>query len=352
MKKFFTQFFVTLTVLLGGIMLFNYCVDPFYHYREPKAPLGVYMYMPVYQTAGAAEHFTYDSAIVGTSMTENFRASWFEEMGLHTVKLSYSGARSSDIKRILNHVFASRNDVQLIVMDINDYQLTKEPEEAYTEPPAYLEGDEWWEDAEYLINNDVFWMSVGRCLEAVTGNWPDIDEAYTWEDPALFSEERVKEDYRSYIWNLEWRLESGLEKPYDREWEKVQCEGNLANILPIVEEHPDTEFVVYFPPYSIYYWGEQIEEGSLSGKLDLYRTTAEKLLQYDNVRVFYFQDEKEIITNLSLYRDVCHHSPDINRYIFECIRDGKNELTEENMDGHFEAMYQIALDYPYDEVWE
>jgi len=194
MKKFFTQFFVTLTVLLGGIMLFNYCVDPFYHYREPKAPLGVYMYMPVYQTAGAAEHFTYDSAIVGTSMTENFRTSWFEEMGLHTVKLSYSGARSSDIKRILNHVFDSRNDVQLIVMDINDYQLTKEPEEAYTEPPAYLEGDEWWEDAEYLINNDVFWMSVGRCLEAVTGNWPDIDEAYTWEDPALFSEERGKED--------------------------------------------------------------------------------------------------------------------------------------------------------------
>ena len=119
MKKFCFQFFVTVIVLLGGIVLFNWAVDPFFHYREPKEPLAAYMHMPVYQTAGAAEHFIYDSAVVGTSMTENFRASWFEEMELDAVKLSYSGARTDDIHAILEKVYESGNEMKLIVIDCN-----------------------------------------------------------------------------------------------------------------------------------------------------------------------------------------------------------------------------------------
>ena len=351
MKRFCIQFFITLGLLLAGIFLFNWAVDPFYHYREPEEPLEVFMHMPVYQTAGAAEHFTYDSAVVGTSMTENFRVSWFEEMGLDAVKLSYSGARSCDISVILKQVFASDNDVKYIVMDINDYQLTTDPSEPYTEPPAYLYGGEWWEDTEYLFNNDIFWMSAGRVLEAATDNQPNPDDAYTWEDPMLFSEERVKESCYEYVAGLKEQIAAGTLEVYDGTQEQEWCLGNLENVLPIIEAHPETEFVIFYPPYSILYWEEQILAGRLEGILDIYRMSAEQLLAYDNVKVFYFQDEEEIITNLDLYRDVCHHSPEINRYIFDCIKNGERELTEENIEAYFENMYRIASEYPYEEIW-
>ena len=56
----------------------------------------------VYQTPGAAKNLEYTDVLMGTSMTENFHTGWFdEELGWHTMKLSYSGARSNDLKAIL-----------------------------------------------------------------------------------------------------------------------------------------------------------------------------------------------------------------------------------------------------------
>ena len=37
------------------------------------------------------------------------------------------------------------------------------------------------------------------------------------------------------------------------------------------------------------------------------------LLEYDNVEIYYYQDEEEIITDLNLYMDMIHFSKDINQ---------------------------------------
>lgn len=351
MKKIFVQFFATVAVLLLFIAGFNLTVDNFYHYHAPIGKTAVYMKNQVYQTPGAALHFTYDSAIVGTSMTENFHASWFEEMGLHTVKLSYAGAHSADIRVILDKIYESNNEIKCIVMDMNDYQLTTDSTEKYAETPAYLYDNKWWEDAEYLLNNDIFWMSTGRVLETFTGNQPDPDAAYTWEEPELFGEERVKESCREYVESLVEQMEESGVQVSDMSEEYAVCADNLENIIPLIEAHPETEYIIFYPPYSILYWEEQVLSGQLTQMLEIYKYSIERLLSYENVKVFYFQDEEEIITDLDNYRDVCHHTPQINRYIFECIRDGEKEITVENLEEHFANMYRIAAEYPYDEIW-
>lgn len=351
MKKLFAQFFITvftLLILIGG---FVFIIDPFYHYHAPMAGTAAYMNHQVYQTPGAASHFKYDSAIVGTSMTENFRSSWFEEMNLHTIKLSYSGAHSLDIKAVLDKVYESGNEIKYIFMDVNDYQLSTEPSQRYTNPPEYLYNNVWWQDAEYLWNNDVFWMSAGRVAENITDHQPDLDDAYTWEDPALFGAERVKEDCRTYIDELTQKRQNGSLEPYDIDELFEWCNGNLDNIIPVIDSHPETEFIIFYPPYSILYWEEQLLSGQLDGTLQIYQHSIEELMQHDNVRVFYFQDEEEIITNLDNYRDVCHHTPQINMYIFYCISNGERVITPENIEEHFTNMYTIASEYPYDEIW-
>ena len=59
---------------IAGLVAF---VDPFYHYHDATKGFEANMDNAIYQTPGAADHFTYDSVIVGSSMTENFHESWF-----------------------------------------------------------------------------------------------------------------------------------------------------------------------------------------------------------------------------------------------------------------------------------
>ncbi|MBD5478482.1 MAG: hypothetical protein HDR14_04185 [Lachnospiraceae bacterium] len=346
MKRFFIEFFAVvffLLILIGG---FDLVIDPLYHYHAPVGGTAPYLFNQVYQMPGVASHFQYDSAIVGTSMTENFRVSWFEEMGLHAVKLSYSGARSLDIRTVLDKVYESGNEVKYILMDVNDYQLTSDASQRYVEQPAYLYRNVWWDDTEYLWNNDVFWMSVGRVLEKLTNNQPKLDDAYTWEEPELFSAEIVKEDCREYVESLR-----ETQEVYDWQEEYANCENNLNNIIPVIEAHPETEFVIFYPPYSILYWEEQVLKGRAEGILKIYEYSMNRLLKYENVRIFAFQDEEEIITNLDNYRDVCHHTPQVNRYIFDSVMSGNKEITMENIDAYFEGMRRMVSEYPYEVNW-
>lgn len=352
MKRFFIQFIVTFIFLLGAVCFFSWKVDPFFQYREPMEQEKAYMHMPVYQTAGAARNFRYDSAIVGSSMTENFRSSWFDEMDLNTVKLSYSGARTTDLRAILEQVYASDNEIKYVFMDVNDYQLTTSPTSYYTKRPDYLYDGKVWNDGEYLLNNDIFWMSVGRVAEKVLDKQPDIDDAYTWEDPELFSGASVLNQNRYTFENLRNRQAEGNIPEYDREKCLNCCKDNINNVLPIIEQHPETQFVIFLPPYSMVYWEERILYDELEVTLEMYHNFASKLLERENVRVFYFQDEEEIIKNLDLYRDSCHYAPQINRYIFDCIKDGKQEVTEDTLEERIRNMYRIASEYNYQEMWD
>ena len=55
----------------------------------------------------------YDSVILGSSMTVNFNTNWFrEEMGLHTIKLNYSGAYPKDQSNIMEVIFESGHTVE------------------------------------------------------------------------------------------------------------------------------------------------------------------------------------------------------------------------------------------------
>ena len=347
---------------VGGLLVmgvFVWTVDPLYHYHAPLFDLPVVLEDAVYQTAGAARNLAYDSAIVGTSMTENMHTSWFdEEMGWDTMKLSYSGARSSDLKAIFEQMSQKEGTLKNVVMDINDYQLVVPSWTKYVEHPEYLYDDSLLNDYEYLYNHDIIVRSAERCVDGLMGVEDNIDIAYTWEEDSLFGKQIVLETSRSlreqHLQNktsiAEAYLVSGALSDDIGEKLKV-CQENLDNIIPFLEENPETEVYVMIPPYSMLYWEEKVLSGELENILAIYAYAVEQLLQYDNVQVYYFQNEYDIITDLDNYRDSCHHRPEYNRYMFECIRDGKNEMTLENYKEMFTEMYCFAKDYPYADLW-
>lgn len=321
MKKFVLSF--TISLLVGLLLVGAYIVitDPFYYYHKPFFGAEAYMDNALYQTPGAAKNFQYDAVIVGSSMTENFRESWFEEMGLNVQKLSYSGAEIKDYERIYDIVFGSGNNVGLVITDLNGFQFASPVDAIYHEYPEYLYSRYAPTDVKYLYNNDVFWEACGRKIEEIGFGRLKKDDSYTWEEETLFSEERARYDYTLFKDSLDESIAQGsYSKATDEERMQI-AQDNIALLEDIIKRYSETLFVFYLPAYSNLYWQEVIDEDDLDLMLDMYTMIVCELSGFDNVLMFDFQDDLELINDLNRYRDVCHHDPLGNRFVYECIRD-------------------------------
>lgn len=69
-----------------------------------------------------------------------------------------------------------------------------------------------------------------------------------------------------------------------------------------------------------------MQENHLEATMREYAHIAETLLAYDNVRVFYFPDREEIVTDLNKYADYTHYHASVNRFMTECFTDGTCEV--------------------------
>jgi hypothetical protein len=139
------------------------------------------------------------------------------------------------------------------------------------------------------------------------------------------------------------------EKEYD-----VFFENADAFTDPFIEQiksNPDVTFYLYAPPYSMLFWDDVVLRGNATATICTLEREYKKLLECDNVRLFYFEDDKEIIENLANYRDYSHYKEDINYYMYEAMRDGTHEI---NLDNYYDVlldMYDFISTYYYEQCF-
>ena len=129
------------------------------------------------------------------------------------------------------------------------------------------------------------------------------------------------------------------------------CDLFLNSVTPYIEENPDTTFYFYSSPYSILFWDDSTRRGEAAAEITALTYVFEHLLEYENVRIFYFQDDTDIITNLDNYRDYSHFSQDINYYMYESMRDGNHKLTKDTYYDTLINMYDFVKAYDYEAIF-
>lgn len=117
--------------------------------------------------------------------------------------------------------------------------------------------------------------------------------------------------------------------------------ANMKLIDEEITEHPETEYILFFPPYSMMWWDCGYANGLGEGYFAILEQALPQLLSYENATLYYFQDQQDIICNLDNYMDMIHFAPDINQYIMQCIWDGRCEVTDENVDSVLKHMRQV-----------
>lgn len=344
----FLVVFVAIMALLGGITAF---IDPYFHYHEPLSFVKYELKNERYQNNGIVKHFEYDAIITGSSMTECFRTSELDELfGVNSIKVPYSGGSFKEVNDNLIVATNYNPDIKMIVrcLDANRFFNHKDAMD-YDNCPDYLYDDAIWNDAAYLFNKDILLTAIQNLhgYIATGDNSFDFDLYANWSDYETYGKAAVDAYY-----HREDVERSDVQLPITDE-EYAMMDANIEqNITSLAEANPDIEFYIYISPYSIYcfdYWNQQ---GLLEKQLLAERYYIEKLLPYDNIHVFSFFTEYDTICNLDNYKDVAHHSGEVNSRILQWMKEGKHELTYENYDAYCREVWDFYTNYDYEALFK
>lgn len=348
-SKWLTQFLVILCSILGVWIAVTVVVDPYFHYHKPIEYLSYQLNYERYINDGIARHFEYNAVVTGTSMTQNFKTSEVDELfGVNSIKTSFAGAGYSELSNHIERVLSYNEDVELVIMGIDTGELLKDANwQLYEEYPEYLYDSYWWNDAPYVLSKEVMYQGILNTLIRTVQGVPNttFDEYSTFERPAgydnvLSSSDVEPMDARPISWDA-------------NEEELQQVRNTIeVNIIPLIEQYPDVQFILFFPPYSMIYWNAYSEGGDIKTQIQAIEYATELLVPYHNVSLYSFMDQYELVTNLDYYSDSIHYTPDINSQILEWMVDGEGLLTEENYESFFTQVKETYISYDYPSLYQ
>lgn len=314
---------ITAAALLLGLCGIVYALDPFYHYHAPWFGLTPVLADKEYQVVGTLRHFDYNAVIAGSSVTENNDNRWFNEtFGVTSIKAARSYGGIADLVWLCNEAFDTHH-VEQVYFNIDPAGLVQPPETTFemTGCPMYLYDHNPFNDIRYLLNTDVLFNKIPyMILQSLRGY--DANLSYNWAEGKDFSRTGALTQYERQVEMDEMQEET----TYDH-----NLQGNIALLTAMVEAHPETQFRFYIPPYSALWWDSVYRSGMQDVYIHCEEETLRALLTYDNVLVYDFQNEEDVVTDLDLYMDTVHFSPAINHEIVTWLAEGHAQVTEENI---------------------
>jgi len=336
-RKFLKQFFTGSGILLSVCVLAVVIFDPFFQYHKPLKGLKAVLTDKEYQCVGSLKTFDYDSVIAGSSVSENYNNGWFDQgFGCRSIKAIRSYGATADLCYLLDIAFAHQ-DLKYVFYNLDPSALVADPETTYelTGCPMYLYDDNYVNDVEYWLNKGVLMEKIPYMIaNSVMGDY-DENNSYNWA--------RWKQFNSDMILGLYIRKPSISEMKPENYYEDLLRE-NLKLLTGRISSHPETEFYVFIPPYSMLWWDNIYREGDTEAYLYNMEQAMKTLLGFKNVKLFYFQNDREIITDLENYMDILHFSPEINHYICDSLINGRHQINSENYAQNIREMRDLAYE--------
>ncbi|MCR5094736.1 MAG: SGNH/GDSL hydrolase family protein [Lachnospiraceae bacterium] len=304
-------------LFLCGLLVFLF--DPFYHYHRPWFGLKQVLNEKEYQVVGTLDHFDYDAVLAGSSVVENTDNRDVDNaFGCTSVKAVRSYGGMADLCWLLSRAHET-HEIRLVIFNLDPSSLSAEPETTFAQTgcPMYLYDKNPVNDVRYLFNRDVLFHRIPYEIANSFSGYYNEGLSYHWAKDKTFSEDEVLYHYL--------RTPAVAEMQPDDLWEE-QCTGNLAILAAEVEAHPETMYRFYFPPYSMLWWDNSIRTGERDAVLKNEQRAMEMLLNYQNVEVYNYQAEPEIITDLNNYMDTLHFTPQINAWIISEMAAGRGRV--------------------------
>ncbi|WP_293811124.1 hypothetical protein [uncultured Phascolarctobacterium sp.] len=352
-RKIVKIFLVQVLLVLVVSSLLVIYVDPFFHYRKPNVNLFYKLDAGKerYQNDGIIKHFIYDTMIIGTSMTENFKASECDYIfHANTIKVPFSGGTYKEINDNIATAYRTKHQLKNVIRSLDwslhlveDRNTMRNDLGAY---PWYLYNDKLNDDIAYFINKDAIKISTKIIKETLLKNRKGItgfDEYANWNADYKFGEKAVLKGRAAYYVSNKIRSFNSADEEI--------LKGNIEqNVISLARQHPETTFYYFFPPYSIAYWGELKEKGELEYTFNAEKMAIEMILTCPNIKLYSFNLKTDVTTNLDNYKDATHYGEWINSDILKWMKNEDGLLTKENYLTYLQAERDFYSQFDYDSL--
>lgn len=341
-RKWALGLLAAIAAMLGLCTAVVVTVDPFFHYRAPDPEAEVWFEQRC-QTAGLLRSQDYETVLMGTSLAANYRPLWFDAyFDTRTVKATFPNGGFHEFSQALDYA-CQTHDVKRVIFGLDPNILVRSVEEAPDQLPAYLYDTNPWNDSPYLLNKDVLVRALYVVREKAAGNTQALQDAFVWDGNVFFSKELALAGYQ--------RPEAeDTVLPEDAFFDI--CDENLAVVETWLTEHPDTEFIFYYSPYSILFWDKMERQGRTDAMFAVLKHATEALLAYDNVKIQCFLTDIDIITDLDNYADHIHVAGRVTWKMSKAMAGTEHLLTLENYEAKLDALREYVVNYDYESIWE
>lgn len=347
-KKWFWGTMAGSIAVLMLILLAMVIVDPYFHYHGKIPGISYRLYHERYINSGIVKNFEYDAIITGSSMNQNFKTSQLDELwGTNSIKVPYSGAGFREIKNNLERAFESGNEIKYVLWGLDYNGLLREGYwKGYDEYPEYLYDNNLLNDVSYVWNKELIFQGlVTNLLMTLQGEESTSFDEYSSWDVGRGWESISKTYQRSdEILPMQLKLE---------DIEDYLVRDNIGfNIVDLAKAHPETQFILFYTPYSVLYWESVYRDGTLEKQLLSEKKATELMLECENIYLFTFCQETEITGNVNNYRDKEHYIAEINNLILQWITEGRGLVTKDNYEEIIAWEREYYMNYDYDTLYE
>lgn len=322
---------IELVLILAVVWFF----DPFYQYHAPIGGRQEVLYDRDNQMPGSIRNLSYDSVLMGSSVVENCDSTVLDAAyGCDTLKVIRASGSTADLLYYLEMV-QKEMEPKNVFWCLDLPALNSDPETTLygADIPRYLHTETILDDCTYIYNKDILFETIPMTLAYEMQGRNVGGDAYNWADGKEFSAARAMQAYEKPAQPMELQ-------DFTKNLDKIS--QNIANIEEQIGAHPNTTYRFFFPPYSMSWWDCAYVNGQLEEQFYMLEQTIPMLLSYENVEVYFYMDEEEIICNLDKYMDLVHYSPDVNQYMLEQLCRGKGKVTKENWQQTIQHMRDLV----------
>lgn len=344
MKKWCISFICVVLCLVLAVGAINFVVDPVVQYRKINSKITYMSYDYDYINPGIAKNYDYDTALVGTSLVENSSLDDINNcFSCNSVKLIFPGGTTLNMKKILDVAFDSHNKIKTVLWGLDDTVFTTEYTQLAHSIPDYLYDNNKFNDLNYLLNIEILYNYTFKDLfNTFIGkkNVPVLTGDVNGND-AVYGKDVV----------LSFFKKSAYAQTKDIDYYTETLDQNIENnIEPLLKQYSDTQFVFFVPYKCITYWANYMQWGLVDAKIYAYKHLFSKLLEYNNVKLFYFANDLKIAANYDNFKDNLHFKPYLNSQIFSDIAANKNQLTKSNYIDVLDKLRKDVYNYDFNSV--
>lgn len=341
-KRWVCGLLAACAMLLAACAAVVYFVDPCLYYRIPEDWDPV-LFSERYQAAGLAKNVPADTVLMGTSLAANYRGSEIAgTFGTTAVRITIPDGYLSEFDKTMDVLFRSQ-DPQRVIFGLDANILVRDESGLTSAMPDYLYNDNPFDDVKYLINKDTLYYSAYVLMANRWDEADTLDEGFTWDGDVWWNHATALANYtRPEI--------TGETLPADAYL--CHASDNLDVVEGWITAHPETEFDIFFPPYSILFWDKTARLGETEAVFAALDLACERLLQYDNVRLYNFLMDPDIVLDLDNYCDYVHHSGAVCTQVLAKMAAGECRMTEENYRDTLAQWRDFVVDYDYEKYWD